>query len=171
MLSAKFLPSVLIGLLLALTLGGCASQPVARQAEGPRDHVAVAVWNLENMSVVPSPLLEEMNEYLTARVIEIVKETLGYPVIERERLLAVLEELRLGSSALASDATRLQVGHIVGASSMVFGGYQQVGEQFRVDLRRVDVESGKVLRSGEATMKAGDPTGWAQVVDAAARNL
>ena len=38
---------------------------------------------------------------------------------------------------------------------MVFGGYMAVGNRVRMDLRLVDVETGKVLRTASRTGPAG----------------
>jgi hypothetical protein len=72
----------------------------------------------------------------------------------------VLEELHLGSSALADEQTRLKLGKLVGARLMVFGGYQVFGGQMRIDLRLVEVETGKVLKAVHKIAPSGDMSGW-----------
>jgi len=76
----------------------------------------------------------------------------GYQVVERQRLLFLLEELHLGSGVLADESTRLRLGRLCGARWMVFGGYQTIGGQARVDLRLVEVETGKVLKAAQRTV-------------------
>jgi hypothetical protein len=151
--------------LLVVFLSGCASRPAVRTIPEYSRGSVVAVWNLENMSVKGSLSLNDMNEFLTAKVSETLKEKGGYQIIERERLLLALEELHLGSSTLADETSRLQVGKILGAQLMVFGGYQQVGEQFRLDLRMIEVQSGAVVRTGEKTVRATDISGWLQAAE------
>ncbi len=157
--------------LFVLFLSGCASRPAVYTMPEYKAGSVVAVWNLEDMSVKGSPALHDMHEFLTAKVSETLKEKGAYQIIERERLLLALEELHLGSSALADEASRLQVGKILGAQLMVFGGYQQAGDQFRIDLRMIEVQSGAVVRTGERTVRAGDTSDWLQAAEDAAAGL
>lgn len=94
-----------------------------------------------------------------------------YSVVERERLLLALEELRLGTTSLVDESSRLELGRLVGAQLMVFGGYQIIGEMMRVDLRLVEVESGKVLKAVEKTTSAADLSGWLNATRKAAEEL
>ncbi len=94
-----------------------------------------------------------------------------YSVVERERLLLALEELRLGTTSLVDERFRLDLGRLVGARLMVFGGYQIIGEVMRVDLRLVEVESGKVLKAVEKTTSAADLSGWLSAVSEAVEEL
>jgi len=72
---------------------------------------------------------------------------------------------------LADETTRLELGKILGAQLMVFGGYQQVGEQFRIDLRMIAVESGAVVRTGEKTIHTTDASGWLKAAEDAAAGI
>jgi curli biogenesis system outer membrane secretion channel CsgG len=131
---------------------------------------AVAVWNLENMN--PDEAVgTDMGELLAAKVIETIKESNRFEVVERERLLLTLEELNLGSSLMVDESTRLRIGRIVGAQFMVFGGYFVLGDMMRLDLRLVQVETGRVVKAAQKTATAGDLNGWLTVAQEAAREL
>jgi len=147
--------------LLTFLLAACAAptdnsaQHAARQyGQGS----VVAVWDLENFSITENLILDNLQEFLTSAVADTLKEQGGYVLIERQKLLLALEELQLGSSVLADEATQLEIGRILGAQLMVFGGYQQIGEQVRIDLRMIEVETGAVLRTAEQTVAATDAT-------------
>lgn len=130
-------------------VSGCAPSPGGK---APAPMVpSVAVWSLENFGGDPA---SDWGEVLSSSVIQVFEASGRYVVIERERLLLALEELHLGSSDLADEATRLRVGKIVGARFMVFGGYLALGNQLRLDLRLVEVESGAVLRAARKTAPA-----------------
>jgi TolB-like protein len=134
-------------LFLAGALSGCAGDPVIPSAP------AVAVWDPEDVS--PGAAGEQgIGEVLALRIVEAARAR-GVSVVERQKLLLAVEELRLGSSALADESTRLRLGRITGARQMVFGGYIAVGNRVRMDLRLVDVETGKVLRTASRTGPAG----------------
>jgi len=91
---------------------------------------AVAVFDLENMTP-HEPATANMGELLFGQVIDVLKEA-KHIVVERERLILALEELKLGSGALADPSTRLQVGKIVGARCMVFGTYMLISGIMRL---------------------------------------
>jgi len=138
----------LVLLLIVAVLAGCASAPVT-----PSGPAAVAVWDPEDVS--PGAAGDQgIGEVLSLRIVETVRGR-GLPVVERQKLLLAVEELRLGSSALSDESTRLRLGRITGARQMVFGGYLTVGNRVRMDLRLVDVETGKVLRTASRTGPAG----------------
>ena len=153
-------------LLLGGAVAGCAAAPVS----GPPGPPGLAVWTLEDLSL-PGTTPADLAEMLTARVMETVEATGTYSLVERERLLAILQELNLGSSSLADEATGLRIGRLVGARLMVFGVYQVVASQMRLDLRLVDVESGRVRHASSRTVPAGDLSAWFQGAEAAARDL
>jgi TolB-like protein len=151
-------------LLIIISLSSCATEPVRdEQKKG------LAVWDLEDLSPAPSRL--DIGELLSARVVEVMKNRGDYTVVERERLVRVLEELGLGSSWLADEQTRLRVGKIVGARFMVFGGYLVVGGKMRLDLRLVEVETGKVLKAVQKTALSNDISGWLDAAGKAAAEL
>ncbi|MFZ1987296.1 MAG: hypothetical protein WAU91_22995, partial [Desulfatitalea sp.] len=82
-----------------------------------------------------------------------------------------IEELHLGSSDLADPETRLRLGRIIGAQQMIFGAFQVIGKQLRLDLRRVDVASGKILKTASGTATAADLNEWLRAADEAAAAL
>jgi curli biogenesis system outer membrane secretion channel CsgG len=129
----------------------------------------VAVWDLDDMS--PGLARETLGELFAAQVMDVLKNKGEYTVVERARLLRVLEELRLGSSSLVDEQTRMRLGKLVGARLMVFGGYQVIGGQMRVDLRLVEVETGKVVKAVQKTATTPDMTGRIDAVRKAAEEL
>ena len=131
--------------------------------------VTIAVWDLEDLS--PSTSIQpDLGELLSGRIIETLSNK-EYTVIERERLLLALQELNLGTTSLVDETTRLKLGKLMGARYMVFGGYQIIGGQMRLDLRMVEVETGKVLKAVQKTTAAGDLSGWIDAARKAAESL
>jgi hypothetical protein len=130
---------------------------------------AVAVWDPENLSFKDSGM-PDLGQVLSGEIIQAL-QTSGIKVVEREKLVAMLEELKLGSSELADESTRLKVGRMIGAREMVFGGYMIVGKTMRLDLRRVDVATGKVFKTAKKTAQANDLAGWLKAARDAAAEL
>ena len=145
-------------------LASCATVP-----ERTEQQASVAVWEIEDLS--PGGNRLDIGELFSARIMEVLKSKGDYTVVERTRILRVLEELRLGSSALADEQTRLRVGRLVGARFMVFGGYLVIGGNMRLDLRLVEVETGKVLKAVQKTASSNDISGWLDAAGKAAAEL
>jgi TolB-like protein len=163
---AVSLPKHLLAWSLLLTFFAGHSPVLSMDRPAP----AVAVWDLNNLN--PKEAVgTDMGELLASEVIETLKEAGTYQVVERQRLILALEELNLGSSALADDATRLKIGRIVGARFMVFGSYFVLGDVMRLDLRLVEVETGAIVKAAEKTTAAGDLNGWLKATREAAREL
>jgi len=76
-------------------------------------------------------------------------------VIDREHLAEVMREQRLSMTGLSDDATRLQVGKIIGAKYFIFGSYIVVGDEAALTARMVRVETGQVI---QADSVSGKPT-------------
>jgi TolB-like protein len=72
-------------------------------------------------------------------------------VVERDRIRALLDEQRLTLSGTADEATAVRVGKLLGAQYMLFGSYADVYGQLRIDVRVVDVETGRLRRAQEVT--------------------
>lgn len=143
----------------------CAPKPVVYERGA-----TVAVWDLDDLSP-SSQTRPDLGELLSGQIIEVVKKRGNMGVVERQRLLMALEELRLGTSSLVDETTRLKLGKMVGARWMVFGGYQIIGKAMRLDLRLVEVESGKIKKAVEKTASASDLQGWLNAAQKAAEEL
>ena len=167
--SLRMTPIAVIGLMSLLLF--CFSCAPAPDMGGMGERKAtVAVWELEDVS--PGLSRIDLGEVLSARVSESLLRKGTYTVVERTRLLRVLEELHLGSSELADEGTRLRIGRLAGARFMVFGGYQIVGKQMRLDLRLVEVETGKVRKAVSKTAPpAGGVSGWLEAAEKAAEEF
>lgn len=164
-------PKAIVCATLCLFLFSCASTgslPASATKQSPVDG-AIAVWEIENMSISGS-MQPDIAQFLSSRVLEAIRAA-GNVVVEREKLLSVLAELSLGASELSDPETRLRIGRLVGAKRMVFGGYQVIGQSMRIDLRMVEVETGRVLRTSEKTVESHDVTVWLTAAEEAARNL
>lgn len=151
--------------LMVLFLISCSSMGTP-----PEDQlISVAVWDLENLT--PHGNDTGMVEVITGQIIERLSEIDRYQVVERQQLVKAMEELSIGSSELADAGTRLKLGKLLGAKQMVFGVFQIIGRQVRLDIRRVDVASGKILKTATATTAADNINEWIRAADQLAEEL
>lgn len=147
-----------------MLVAGCAA---ATKVSGP---VSVAVWDLENLSMEDTQGMN-LGQILSAGVMEAIREKGSIQVVERQQLLLVLEEQNLGSSDLADETTRLRIGKIAGAQQMVFGAYQIINGTMRIDLRLVDVSTGKILSAAQKTTGEMGISAWLDAARSAAEKL
>ena len=143
-----------------ILLTGCATTPVLNE-----NGTQIAVWGLEDYCLSGDSVYADIGELLTAEVIETIESKGKYHIVERERLLLALEELNLGTTSLVDEATRLEIGKMLGAQLMVFGGYQVIDETARLDLRVVEVETGKIFKAAQQTFAATSISNWLEAVD------
>lgn len=68
-------------------------------------------------------------------------------IVERTQLQAVLDELKLGHSAVADKETSAKVGKLLGAEYLVLGSYFSLAGTLRIDARMVRVETGEIVHA------------------------
>jgi curli biogenesis system outer membrane secretion channel CsgG len=138
-----------LGVSVLVTLaGGCASRRPAAPAPAARGRLqTIAVFPFDNHAVTDRDRLDFLREWLPDMLANRLAQSGEMRVVERRELLRILEEQKLGASELASNEGRLRLGRIVGAQTLLFGGFSAVAEQMQIDARVVDAESGVVLRS------------------------
>jgi TolB-like protein len=107
------------------------------------DTVAVLYFTHSEMN----PELSGLKVGLAQMLITDLTGTAGLEVVERERLQAILDELKLGHDGIADPSSAARVGKLLGARFMVLGGYFQLGETLRVDARVVEVETSRIVGS------------------------
>jgi curli biogenesis system outer membrane secretion channel CsgG len=162
---SKIFFRILFAIMIIALGASCASKPDLKDRE-----ITLAVWDLDDLSP-SSTVRPPLGEIFSSQIIEALKKKGDYTVVERERLLLALEELRLGTTKLVDETTRLKLGKMIGARFMVFGGYQIIGNQMRIDLRMVEVETGKVKRAVEKTTSSTDLQDWIDAAKKAAQEL
>ena len=139
-----------------ICIAGCAIEQIRQ-----RNNTSIAVWDLEDLSPMGSPH-SDLGELLSAKIIETLDDMGNHTVVERERLLLALQELNLGTTPLVDTATQLKIGKMVGAQLMVFGTYLVIENKMRLDLRLVEVETGRILKAAEKTLSTADLSKWLQ---------
>jgi len=174
--TAKAADGIVRGLfliLLCILLYGCARtpEPSGVTTAAQRGPSSVAVWDFDNLS--PTRFAQpDLGERLATEAAEAISSKGTWEVVERQRLLLVLEEQNLGTQAFVDESTRLRLGKIVGARTMIFGAYQSFGgDQIRIDVRLVDVETGRTVKSIDKMAPSGNFQAWYQIVRQAAEEL
>ena len=118
-------------------------------AEGARRQT-IAVFPFANDGVTGHERLEFLRDWLPDTIASTLETAGELRVVERREILHILEEQKLGSSALASKEGRVELGKIAGAQTMIFGDFAAIGDLLQISARVVDAESGVVLKSATA---------------------
>jgi curli biogenesis system outer membrane secretion channel CsgG len=124
---------------------------MATRSSGPP---GVAVWELEDITA--GGQLAYAGELLAAQITDTLGKQGRYVVVERSRLIRILEEQHLSASSLTDRQTQLRLGELIGARFMIFGGYQVLGDNVRIDIRLVDVETGKISKAVKKVVASTD---------------
>jgi TolB-like protein len=78
----------------------------------------------------------------------------GVKVVERQRLQAILDELKLGHQGDIDAATAARVGKLLGADTLLLGTYFERMGTLRIDARLVKVETEEVILAHGASDRA-----------------
>ena len=147
--------SILIASLVIMgLLHGCVEKR-APSSQGLPLIKRIAVWDMDDLSVDQQPY-EDFGQLFSDEILKVLSSRHDVEIVDREQLVRVLEELNLGSSELADQTTRLRLGRLAGANLMIFGAYQYMAGQWRIDLRLVDVETGRIVRTASRSFTNGD---------------
>jgi tetratricopeptide (TPR) repeat protein len=106
---------------------------------------AVAVMTFSNITGEPT------DEWIGSGIAETVTSDLqklrGLSVIGRERTFEVLKGLTTGQLVDFDETVAIDIGRRLGASWILGGGYQRIGEMIRITARVIEVNTGEVIRT------------------------
>ncbi len=114
---------------------------------------SVAVLYFQNQG---NPELEPLKVGLSQMMTTDLVGAGGAKVVERVQLQSVLDELKLGHSAVVDKDTSAKVGKLLGAEYLVLGSYFSLGGTLRVDARLVRVETGEIVHAFGQNGAVGD---------------
>lgn len=114
----------------------------------------LAVLDFENNSFFNPEEYHPLSKGLAEMMITEMNQVQAIRVVERRKLRSLLDELKLTQSGVLSEKSSVQVGRLLGAQHLVFGGYMvTLNEKIRIDVRIVEVETGLTIKAGEVTGK------------------
>jgi len=90
---------------------------------------------------------------LTNRLRSILGTYPQYQLIERGRMEEILKEQQFQLSGCTSDACAVEIGQLLNAEQMVAGSFGLVGMTYTIDMRLIDVETGKVIATAQYNLK------------------
>jgi TolB-like protein len=151
-------------LALAASVLGVAAQGQGHaqaQAHSQGQAQGLVVWDFDDQtpagaSLLPAAERAWLRRVMAEQVANALDRLPGIALVDRVAIAELLAEQKLGSSALADADARLRLGRLLGASRMVFGGFFGLGDQLQINLRLVEVASGRILHADETTAPVAD---------------
>ncbi|MDD5169975.1 MAG: FlgO family outer membrane protein [Syntrophales bacterium] len=137
----------LIALFILTLLPGCATQSrVSGSSEV--EPVVLAIAPFTNVSA------QKQYDWIGVGMGEALSTKLGnlpsFQLVERIKLSDAISEMKLGQSGLVDESTATKLGKVVGAEQLLTGSFQVSGNSIRVDVRILEIETGKVYKTAGA---------------------
>jgi TolB-like protein len=114
----------------------------------------LGILDFDNNSLADRQRLEPLRKGLAQMFSSELGQLQGLNLVERADLLRVIEEMKLAQAGFIDEKTAQQVGKLVGAQHLLLGSFVYLPNgKIRLDARVVEVETGRILKAGEATGK------------------
>lgn len=114
----------------------------------------LGILDFDNNSLADRQRLEPLRKGLAQMFSSELGQLQGLNLVERADLLRVIEEMKLAQAGFIDEKTAQQVGKLVGAQHLLLGSFVYLPNgKIRLDARIVEVETGRILKAGEATGK------------------
>lgn len=110
-------------------------------AAGSAPTLAVAYFDNNSGSTEYDPLRKGLADMLITDLVNLS----NLRVVERDRLNAVLDELKLGQTKLVDKTSAVKMGKLLSAEYVLTGGMTISNETMRIDARVIKVESGNAV--------------------------
>jgi TolB-like protein len=121
-----------------------------------QDRPTVAVLYFDNGALVRPADYAPLSKGMADMLITELSSNAKLRVVERDRLQAILDEMKLAESDKVDRGTAVRIGRLLNARHLLTGGYvvDPKEKQMRLDVRAIDVETSEIV-FGETL--SGDP--------------
>jgi TolB-like protein len=114
----------------------------------------LAVLDFENNSLINAQEYSSLSKGLADILISELSRISSIKVVERRYLKALIDKIKLSQAGIISENASIQVGKLVGAQNLVFGGFIVMPDRkIRIDIRIVEVETGLTIKAADETGK------------------
>ncbi|RKZ21612.1 hypothetical protein DRO29_06910 [Candidatus Bathyarchaeota archaeon] len=88
-----------------------------------------------------------LGEFLREEMVSVLGKEGKFQVVERELLSKVMEEQKLFLTGAVSESSAVEIGKLTGADYILTGTITPFENSFRLNLRLVEVESGRIVKT------------------------
>ena len=137
-----------------IILSGCVStQDAAQKYEKRPTSVSMtnppktlAILPFENNSVTDAERFAPLSKGLPAMLTtDLNRNGAGLKLIERDKIQALLKEIAFGQTGVVDESQAVKVGKILGAQAIALGSFMVLGENIRIDVRIIKVETSELF--------------------------
>lgn len=122
---------------------------LAAPAAHARPSEPVAVMPFRNLNQTAD--LDWLRHGIAETMITDIRNRAGMTVVERDQIEEAIAELNFQETKSVDATTAAAIGRVVGAKTIVVGGYQQAGGKLRITARFVTVETGVIQDTAKIT--------------------
>ena len=145
-MSAKKIISILV--LITFVNSICVSSLFASQNQNAKPTVAILNFQSNTGDASIDAMLSTGSAETIISDLSLIQEI---TVVERSRIIEVMKEIELGMTGMIDDETAQQAGKLMGVQYILMGHWQKFADQFRVNARLVEVETGNIVVSIKET--------------------
>lgn len=128
------------------TTTGADTEETSTVAEMDQPPKTLAILPFENNSVTDPEQYAPLSSGLSAMLItDLNRDGSSIKIIERAMIKSLLQEVALSQSGSVDQNTAIRVGKLLGAQAIAFGSFMVLGNNVRIDLRIVKVETSEML--------------------------
>lgn len=119
-----------------------------------RAQTTLGVLDFDNNSIMDRERLDPLRKGLAQMFASELSQLQDLQLVERADLNRIIEEMKLAQAGMIDEKTAQQVGRLAGAQHLLLGGFIYLpNKKIRLDVRVVEVETGRTLKAGERTGK------------------
>lgn len=114
----------------------------------------IAILDLENIG--EQARRGEIGQSVSEMMRSIFADSTVFKVIERKNLAKILDEYKLQLAGITEQSKEKQMGGLLNADALIVGSVSEMGDQFNVSIRMVDVATGETIAVKEFQLKKDD---------------
>lgn len=133
-------------ILLLVLLGHLAPTCYGASASEPKKETLLAVMDILNNTGEFSAFVDGMPDMLITELMQ----SGDIKLVERTKVQTAMKALKLETSGLTQERN-LELGKWLGVDGILFGAFNRAGERYRLDVRAIDVQTGKITVAASAT--------------------
>jgi TolB-like protein len=115
------------------------------QAQNTGDVPTVAVMDFNGLMVADGGNSIPIGKAVSSMLVTEFSGREGLKVLERANLQSILTEQKLALSGRVEESSAVEIGKMLGVQYMFYGAVVSMGNQLRVDIRAVNVETTEVV--------------------------
>ena len=111
----------------------------------------LAILDLSNNSVTDRQAMEGLGQAIADVMVGTLTGQTEVRIVERERIDFIRKEVGLQQTEAFDQQSAVRAGRLLGAQSLLLGGFVRLKDDLRIDVRIVNTETGEILKTRQVT--------------------